>query len=344
MTKYFFPAACLLLLFSLYSVFAGGRKADSAPLLAYPPSPPFEISVNESERQWDAEAVYFLAQAETPQGEEAQSRAEIVVRALAASYPDRIGEPEFFDGDWTIKVYGERFYYAEGRLLPASLKDRANDFSPLSFYSYQKELPPFVLTNPEQSARMREQESQRNERTMQRGRSPHFFDALHRARSHEEAYERVKSMRFLGHTVMVHYSILTVLSLVEEQILKASRTSATVRQWINNLNTVEGWAWRNVASSQSRSYHAYGVAIDLLPRSLGGLQTYWLWTSQHTPEWWNVPYTRRFHPPKEVIDAFEAFGFIWGGKWRYFDTMHFEYRPEVFALNGLPLMDLRDLR
>ena len=143
---------------------------------------------------------------------------------------------------------------------------------------------------------------------------------------------------------MVHYSILVHISLVEQQILRVARTNTAVRQWVDSIGTVEGWSWRNVAASENRSFHAYGAAIDLLPRSLGGRQTYWLWTSQHTPEWWNVPYTGRYHPPDEVIKIFESFGFVWGGKWRFFDTMHFEYRPEVFILNDLPLVDLRDLR
>jgi hypothetical protein len=38
-----------------------------------------------------------------------------------------------------------------------------------------------------------------------------------------------------------------------------------------------------------------------------------------------------------VILAFESVGFIWGGKWPYYDTMHFEYHPEVFVLGGIPL-------
>jgi D-alanyl-D-alanine carboxypeptidase len=28
---------------------------------------------------------------------------------------------------------------------------------------------------------------------------------------------------------------------------------------------------------------------------------------------------------------FEQHGFIWGGKWYHYDTMHFEYRPEIIA-------------
>ena len=27
---------------------------------------------------------------------------------------------------------------------------------------------------------------------------------------------------------------------------------------------------------------------------------------------------------------FEKYGFVWGGRWYHYDTMHFEYRPELF--------------
>nr|WP_297937988.1 M15 family metallopeptidase [uncultured Campylobacter sp.] len=32
--------------------------------------------------------------------------------------------------------------------------------------------------------------------------------------------------------------------------------------------------------------------------------------------------------PEEIVRVFEKHGFIWGGRWVSFDTMHFEYRPE----------------
>jgi hypothetical protein len=36
--------------------------------------------------------------------------------------------------------------------------------------------------------------------------------------------------------------------------------------------------------------------------------------------------------PQEIVDIFERHGFIWGGKWYHYDTMHFEYRPELTGL------------
>lgn len=77
------------------------------------------------------------------------------------------------------------------------------------------------------------------------------------------------------------------------------------------------YACRSVAGSRVRSMHAYGAAIDLNTR----YAHYWRWSGG--PSRWQNRY------PKTVVDIFEKHGFIWGGRWYHFDTMHFEYRPEL---------------
>ena len=275
----------------------------------------------------------------SPPEQHQPSRAEQVTQALVDAYPRRVEKAEYRNGDWAVLLRGNWYYYAGGRLLPEELVEKADDYSPIVFYSYQSELLPWERPNPEQAARFRERTNATP--ANQRQRSLFFFDALWRAHNREESYDRIKSLRFLGHPVMVHYGILEELSLVEERILAAAKTDPQVRSWINTINTTEGWIWRNIANSRARSYHSYGVAIDILPRSLGGKETYWLWASQRRQDWWNISYEGRYHPPDAVIKAFEAYGFIWGGKWTYFDTMHFEYRPEVFLLNKMGLSTLR---
>jgi hypothetical protein len=81
------------------------------------------------------------------------------------------------------------------------------------------------------------------------------------------------------------------------------------------------YACRGVADSGARSMHAYGAAIDINVN----LSDYWLW--RH-----NAPYRNRI--PSEIVDIFERHGFIWGGKWAHYDTMHFEYRPELLGEAG----------
>jgi hypothetical protein len=49
-------------------------------------------------------------------------------------------------------------------------------------------------------------------------------------------------------------------------------------------------------------------------------------------EWYSLPYERRWMVPLPFVRAFEQEGFIWGGKWFFFDTIHFEYRPEILIL------------
>ena len=73
--------------------------------------------------------------------------------------------------------------------------------------------------------------------------------------------------------------------------------------------------------------HAWAIAIDLdTTRS-----HYWRNERQDEPLVWKNSY------PQAIVDAFEAEGFIWGGRWYHFDTMHFEYRPELLDAKCYPV-------
>jgi len=255
------------------------------------------------------------------------------MRALAEAYPQQIQRVEFLDNDWAVLLRDTWYYYAEGRLLPHDLLADTANYSPQPFYNYLAELPQWRTPSAEEETRFRNMTNNRSQNPPRR--SPRFFDDLWRAHNRGESYDRVKTIRFLGRSVTVHFLILENLSLVEEQILTAAKSDPQVQPWINNIASLEGWSWRNIAETQSRSYHSYGLAVDLLPNSYGGKETYWLWASNRRSDWWNISYNGRFHPPDAVIKAFEKYGFIWGGKWTYFDTMHFEYRPEILILSGM---------
>ncbi len=76
---------------------------------------------------------------------------------------------------------------------------------------------------------------------------------------------------------------------------------------------------RPVADTGRMSMHSYAAAIDLNLK----FSDYWLWAGNGK----TIPYKNRM--PHEIVDIFERHGFIWGGKWYHYDTMHFEYRPEL---------------
>ncbi len=68
--------------------------------------------------------------------------------------------------------------------------------------------------------------------------------------------------------------------------------------------------------------HAYGAAIDINTK----YANYWRWAlgDRDRPRWRN-------HIPIQIVRIFENHGFIWGGYWYHYDTMHFEYRPELLS-------------
>jgi hypothetical protein len=82
------------------------------------------------------------------------------------------------------------------------------------------------------------------------------------------------------------------------------------------------YACRPIAGTERLSAHGYGIAVDIAPARAH----YWRWTggAKGVPAWRNAI-------PPEIVAVFERHGFIWGGRWRHYDTMHFEYRPELLA-------------
>lgn len=78
---------------------------------------------------------------------------------------------------------------------------------------------------------------------------------------------------------------------------------------------------RAIAGTDRISAHGAGIAIDIaLPKA-----DYWRWSTASADG--RLPYRNRV--PAEIVAIFEAHGFIWGGRWYHYDTMHFEYRPEL---------------
>jgi len=268
------------------------------------------------------------------------SRAELTMKALAAAYPWCIERAEFLNDDWAVLLRDTWYYYAGGRMLPEELLDKASEYSTVFVsYNYQRELPPWTEPNTEQAERYRERNRNNNTEIIPRPqlqRSLAFQEALWQSGSRNESSQRVKPVKFLGISVTLHSDIVAIISRIEERILAIAKIDPEVQSWVTNIGELHGWNWRNVAGSASRSNHSYGIAIDILPKSLGGKATYWQWTAN----WWTIPYEGRYHPPDAVVKTFEAYGFIWGGKWTYYDTMHFEYRPEVFILSGFELEPL----
>jgi hypothetical protein len=89
------------------------------------------------------------------------------------------------------------------------------------------------------------------------------------------------------------------------------------------LPSAGSYSCRPITGNDRLSAHGYGIAVDLAPRQAH----YWRWSR---PDGRGV-YAHQNAIPFEIVRIFEKHGFIWGGKWYHYDTMHFEYRPELLA-------------
>jgi hypothetical protein len=130
------------------------------------------------------------------------------------------------------------------------------------------------------------------------------------------------------------------------QVTRVNGVASTLKQVSDEIDalpaTIKAAAWpiagvfscRAVKDTGRPSMHAYAAAIDLNLKT----SDYWLW---QTAKGGNIPYRNRM--PQEIVDIFEKHGFIWGGKWYHYDTMHFEYRPELLRANSaaMPEMTVR---
>ncbi|MCI4668291.1 MAG: M15 family metallopeptidase [Bacteroidia bacterium] len=83
------------------------------------------------------------------------------------------------------------------------------------------------------------------------------------------------------------------------------------------------YLWRQIAGTDRLSAHSFGICIDInVSRS-----HYWRWGMAKRDSTWSLSYHNDV--PLEIVKIFEKYGFIWGGKWYHYDTMHFEFRPEL---------------
>lgn len=92
------------------------------------------------------------------------------------------------------------------------------------------------------------------------------------------------------------------------------KTRPELLKYLNNPSGT--FKYRKIANSNNLSAHSWGIAIDINTN----FSHYWQWSKTGLYE---------NSIPKEIVDIFERHGFIWGGRWEHFDTMHFEYRPEL---------------
>jgi len=129
--------------------------------------------------------------------------------------------------------------------------------------------------------------------------------------------QHLVTVDFVGQPVKFHQRAAAALGKVSARLEKLIAATPSLAAYVTGElgGTFE---WRPIANTNRLSAHSYGIAIDIVVSK----SNYWEWEK---------PFAWKNQIPQAIVDAFEAEGFAWGGRWYHYDTMHFEYRPELFA-------------
>lgn len=118
-----------------------------------------------------------------------------------------------------------------------------------------------------------------------------------------------------GHVLVVHRRALPAFERVRARIDAAIAKDPALGAFFDHPGGT--FNYRVIAGTTRRSAHAFGIAVDIDTSHAH------YWRNDAKVEWKNAI-------PQAIVDAFEAESFVWGGRWWHYDTMHFEWRPELF--------------
>ena len=147
-----------------------------------------------------------------------------------------------------------------------------------------------------------------------------FFRKMY-GNSLRAVYRKTRVIRWMPKSVNRKVRITTVNG-VDRKLEAVSRDleklEPGLHKYVNKLGGTLNW--RTISGTKRLSMHSFAIAIDINLK----YSNYWKWARRKRGQ--GVRYRNRV--PMEIVEVFERHGFIWGGKWYHYDTMHFEYRPE----------------
>lgn len=230
-----------------------------------------------------------------------------ILTALAAAYPKALQALEIrSDQRLLVCLAGQKFIYDDGI---AKTFDERLDHPDIEDIFYQA----YPLANP----------TDRLPKDFDPGRYrvEALFMALY-GDSESAVARNCVVVEFCGNSVKFNarYGAADALRAVSADLTPLLAQKPELRSYVDKLAGT--FNWRKVAGTERLSNHSFATAIDLNAQKAA----YWRWQSPTQMETFS-----RKNWPTEIIETFERRGFIWGGKWWHFDTMHFEYRPEIIA-------------
>ncbi|MEM8853489.1 MAG: M15 family metallopeptidase [Pseudomonadota bacterium] len=224
-------------------------------------------------------------------------------RALLDAYPGVFR----FEGNTIVFNSGERVVWDDGRRKsPAQLLTEA-DVEDMFAYPYPKaragEKAPPRLHDPG------------------RVRSQAFFKALY-GNSSKAVGREVRIINWVPRIGNARMTVTTKFGIDRKIEAISAELERLPKRFHKYLTPpAGGFVWRTIAGTRRLSVHSFGAAVDINTK----YANYWRWEGQTAGG--TIPFRNQI--PMEIVAVFEAHCFIWGGRWYHYDTMHFEYRPEL---------------
>lgn len=224
---------------------------------------------------------------------------------LVAAYPDHLAALE-----------GDTLVWRDGTRMPVGAERPARDFETmLRSATLADQLRQDYATGPMRGPPPRDHSPGRLRNTA-------FFEHMYGDCRRGGTAARLRTIAWMPRTRAQALPVTMVNDVATRLERVVAALEALPDRFKAHLVPAAGsFACRAVADTGMPSVHAYGAAIDIAVRHAD----YWAWSGARG----DIPYRNRI--PFEIVEPFEAEGFIWGGKWYHYDTMHFEYRPELFA-------------
>lgn len=163
-----------------------------------------------------------------------------------------------------------------------------------------------------------------------RARNAEFFDKMYGDCRRDAVLPRLVEIVWLPKKSGQRLKVTSVNGVAARLDAVSRALDALPSRFDVYLNPAAGtYNCRVVAGTSRVSAHGHGIAIDIALKHAD----YWRWSKPQADG--RRPFRNQI--PHEIVEIFEAHGFIWGGRWHHYDTMHFEYRPEMMPTTSAEL-------
>jgi hypothetical protein len=155
-----------------------------------------------------------------------------------------------------------------------------------------------------------------------RARPDTFFDKMYGNCRKGEVTENLVDVAWMPSRGKTTVKVTRVNGVAEKLRAVSAKLEQLPRAFDVYLEPIAGaYACRFIAGTERLSTHGHGIAVDIALKHAH----YWRWSKPDV----QGRYAWKNDIPVEIVQIFEDHGFIWGGRWYHYDTMHFEYRPEL---------------